>query len=359
MARFQVVVVDTRSGAVLDTLPHSGFSLKASVDWARHDSMSVTVPLTGVDARREQVTGIAYEPWKRTLCLLRNGRPVWAGPLITTRFGHDSVEFGCGGLTQLLDRRMIFLKVSDTLKITTGPVDAMVWLIYAAIDDGGAYSLPLDYGGLIGDLPKIERNWVGRDLPTVYESVKKVSDEDGAPDVRIDATMDVNLSQLTWRVRYGRPHLGRVDPVVAWDFPATITSLTGDLDGSALLTRGYVLGDGQDDSRLIVDSTNSLTGEGYPVLEAADRTAAATRDPMIVQSLADSFVKSNSVQASSWAVNVDPDYPGLDRWELGDNGKFRTDGHWFLPDGERIRRVTGYTLTDSTLALETMPPLTA
>lgn len=358
MAQHEILVADTRTGAILDTVPFADFSLTATVDWGRHDTMTVRVPLTGADARRQQVTGIANEPWKRTFVLLADGVAVWAGPLMSTTFDHTSVSFACGGLTQIFAARMIFQKVTDSRSITTGPSDAIVYLLYFATDDGGAYSLPFDYVGTTGDTPLTTRTWEGRDLPTIYESVKKVVEEDGAPDTRIDVTLNANRTQLTWVARYGTPYLGRVAPIVAWDFPATIQELTGDLDGSGLLTRGYVLGDGQSADRLILDASNSLTDQGYPVLERADRSALSTRDLTTLKSLANSYSAANATQAQTWAVTVHPDYPGLNQWTLGDNAKFRTSGHWFLPDGEWLRRVTGFTLTDTTLALETAPPLT-
>lgn len=356
-ADYRVLIVDTRSGAVLDDLPFSGFTLNATVDWSRHDTMTVDVPLTGTDERRVRFTGIAFEPWKRSLCLVRNGAPVWAGPLITTSWGHTSVTFGCGGLSRLLDARMIFMNLVGSLTLVSSARDAIVRLFVTATDDGGAYVLPLDPQAEDGLGSLEQRSWMARDLPTIYESIKKIVEEDGAPDVRLEASLNANLSQLTWRARYGTPHLGRVDPYVAWDFPANIMSLTGDLDGSSLLTRGFMLGDGQEDDRVIVDATNSLTSQGYPVLERADRTAVSTRDVNVVKALADSYVAVNTNQASSWNVAVDQEYPGLDGWSLGDNAKFRVSGHWFLSDGEHIRRITGYTLTADSLALETTAPL--
>ncbi|MER5671166.1 hypothetical protein [Pseudonocardia alni] len=359
MPNYQVKVVHTRTGAVLDDLPFSSFSLTATVDWARHDSMSVTVPLTGTDSRREQVTGIAYEPWKRSLLLVRDGVAVWAGPIMTTRWGHTSVEFACGGLTQLFDARLVNKTIANTTKMTTTARAAARVLIRAAYDtiSGAAYGLPVQASWLDLDALKSTRTYVGADLTTVYEAVKKVVEEDGGPDIVLRPLANTDLTYSGWRAFCGDPHLGRVDPLIAWDFPATITSLTGDLDGSSMVTRGFVLGDGSSDQRAIVDRTNNLTDDGYPVLERADRTQVSTRDANVLRSLAASYVAANGTQASAWAVQVDPTYPGLNGWDLGDNAKFRTSGHWFLPDGERVRRITGFTLTDDSLALETAPPL--
>lgn len=354
----QIKIVDTRTGAVLDDLPYSGYSLTATVDWSRHDTMSVNVPLTGVDRRREQVTGIAYEPWKRTLCLVRDGVALWAGPVMTTGWTHDSVTFGCGGLTQLFDRRMVVPAVADTLTLTVDQRDALVGMLSKAISRGGAYSLPLDYAGLLGGSPQTARVWPGTDLTTVYESVKKIVEEAGAPDVRIDAVLDASATALTWKTRYGAPHLGAVTPQAAWDFPATVETLTGDFDGTTMLTHGWAVGDGQGDARVILDAVNNLTDNGWPALERADRTAVSTRDTTVVQARADAYAASGAAQAETWTVQVDPDYPALRGWALGDNAKFRVADHWFLPDGEQVRRITGFTLGPTSLSLETTAPLT-
>lgn len=354
MPDYRVLIVDTRTGAVLDDLPFESFSLNMTVDWNRHDSMTVNVPLTGTDPRRQRVTGLASEPWKRTLCLTRDGLAVWAGPLMTTGWDNSSITFGCGGLTQLLDARMIFLVTEHNLVMTSTARDAMVYLLGTAIDDPAPeYDLPLVIGSQTGSGPQMERSWYGRDLPTVYDSVKKITEEDGAPDLRLQAQLDTNQSQLTWVAMYGDPHLGVVDPKAAWDYPATITKLSGDLDGTSMMTRGYVLGDGQEDDRLIVDATNSLVDDGFPILERSDRSAVSTRDLSVVAALANSLVSAHSVQTESWSVDVDPNFPGLSGWELGDNAIFRVFEHWFLPDGEYTRRVTGVRLSHNSMSLET------
>jgi hypothetical protein len=192
----------------------------------------------------------------------------------------------------------------------------------------------------------------------VYESVKKLTEEDGAPDVRLQAVLDANQQNLTWQALYGTPHLGVIDPVVAWDFPATIRNLSGDLDGTSMMTRGYVLGDGQEEDRLIGQATNGLTDDGFPVLERADRTTVSTRDLVVLQSAADSLVAANARPAASWSIQVDPDFPGTSGWSVGDNAVFRVADHWFLEDGAYLRRITGLSLTDDSLSLETTDPLT-
>jgi hypothetical protein len=354
---YQVKVVDTLTGTVLDDLPFSGFSLTSTVDWSRHDTFSATTPLLGTDARREQVTGLAYEPWKRSLCLVRDGLAVWAGPLMTASFDHSAVTFACGGLTQLLAARFIFAETTHAFTLTSSARDAVITLMQTAIDWGGYYSLPLEPGTVDGLGEQTVRSWEGRDIPTVYDSIKKLVEEDGAADVRLDATLDANQQQLTWIARYGTPYLGRVDPLVAWDFPATIKTWTGDLDGTSMVTRGYVLGDGQAEDRLIVSARNGLTEQGYPELERSDRTTVSTRDGGVLRALADAYARTNAQPAVSHTIEVDPTYPGLDGWQTGDNAVFRSAGHWFLPDGERVRRITGYSLTESSLKLETMAPL--
>lgn len=366
MPDYRVLIADTRTGDILDDLPFAGFSLNTTVDWGRHDSMTINVPLTGTDPRRARVIGVAAEPWKRTLCLVRDGVAVWAGPLMTTGWSNSQVTFGCGGLTQLLDARMIFLNPSDqaTFSVATGAgfttPEMMSYLLQTAIDDAGtepAYALPLALGGYPPGGEIIERTYYGRDLPTVYESVKKLTEEDGAPDVRFQAMLDANQSQLTWQALYGDPHLGVVEPVAAWEFPATIQALSGDLDGTNLMTRGYVLGDGQEDERLIGVATNGLAADGFPILERTDRSAVSTREPAAIEALANSLVSVNGRQAEAWSLDVDPQFPGLSGWSLGDNALFRVQDHWFLPNGEYVRRITGFALTADSLSLETTNPL--
>jgi len=353
----QVKIVDTRSGAVLDDLPHASFNLKRTVDFARHDSMSVDVKLLGTDSRREAVTGLSYEPWKRSLCLVRDGAALWAGPLMTTGWGHDSVTFNCGGITQLLARRPLFLDtLAAELALSSSARDAIVTLLGRPTLTG-TWALPLAPGALLGDAPVLDRTWAPTDVPMVYDAVKKLVDEDDAPDVRIDAVLDGNQQQLTWVARYGSPYLGVAEPAVAWDFPATIQEWTGDIDGTNMLTDGTLLGDGQEDERLVATQTNGLAADGWPRMLRTDRSTVSTRVPMVLQAQADSFVAVNAAPGASQAIKVDPEFPALRGWALGDNGKFRSEGHWFLRDGERVRRVTGYTLTDKTLELETMAPL--
>lgn len=360
MPSYRVLVFDTKSGDVYDELPYEDFNLSVTVDWGRIDSLSVDVPILGsANQSRDRIISLTARPWATSACLLRNGQALWAGPLTGNSWDQTGLSFSFTGISKLLDKRFLFKSDTDALTVNQDARDAIATLLEQAIihwtDDGDAnYQLPIESITYLGGTPAIDRTWSGVDLVSVYESVKKVTEEEGAPDIRLDAMIDSDQTSVWWEPRFGDPFLGEVEPTVTWNFPANVKSITGTNDGSAMTVRGYSLGDGEDSSRIVMSGTNDLADQGYPWMDITDRAAVSSKNPIEIQARADSLARENGTEAASWDVEVSDRFPGLEGWTVGDNGLFRVSDHGAIKTGEYVRRVTGYSLTSNSLKLETL-----
>lgn len=367
---YSVLIADTRTGTIYDDLPMSDFSWTDSIDWGRPGNMTITCPLlgeVGVSERdaRTKAESVASAPWKTTLILVRGSTPLWAGPVATHVGDEQTVQFGCVSIQQILDARLVI-----AAGYLDDPNNAAADVTFT-VDAGGVAAglLQLAVTGIGRELPLFipspatvlspTRTYPSVDLASTADRLKALTEEDGGPDIRFLPTLNTQQTQLTWVTDIGTPHVG--DPLApwVWDYKVETISLSVDSDATAMATREYVVGDGQDRDRIIgIAADTTGVAAGFPVLERVSRDNAANKSAVVVQALADAALLANLAAATAWTVGVDPEmFPEIGTWRIGDNGLLSLQGHPWVPDGEYLRRITGVTHTPGNAALETMAPL--
>jgi hypothetical protein len=367
------LVVNTVTGVVLDELPISDFTWNDSLDLDRPGSMTVTVPLlddspTSDASQRVKARSVASAPWLTTLCLVRNGRALWAGPVVTYSASANTVQFGCVSVAKLLDARLLVANGFELTPTATGAdvtitsnqaATAVTLLNLATTGTGCALPFTISPVSTTGDLSRV---YAAADTASVLSRLAQLTQESGGPDVRFTAVLDQAQSALTWHVDVGQPRLGDVTAPWVWDYPASILEATEDGDGSDMTFRGYVPGDSSSAGTRPIGVAEYLTpvSAGFPMLERVSRDTASVREQILLDRQATSYVAANITPALTWKVTVDPEmWPEIGTWNFGDNARLVVAGHNWIPDGDYTHRVIGVTHTPNSAELETSPALEA
>jgi hypothetical protein len=253
MPDYKVLVFVTRTGTIVDELPVTDWSPDDSIGWADSGGMTIAIPLTGragVNAGQiETVRSIDRAGWTYTCCLVRDQRAIWAGPAISVDFDPDKVSIDCVDISQIFERRMVIADgyfgnpmTSDAnVALTLVTRDLVIELVTRGMT-GFRRDLPIDVPAQSGaEGPGVE--YLAADLKTVHEAVKDVVDREDGPDVYLRPYLSLAQDQLRWSMEVGTPLLGSSTSVAVFDFPGSITNLSGTTDASECVSTAYVVGD--------------------------------------------------------------------------------------------------------------------
>lgn len=354
-ALFEVYVFWTRTGEVVDQLGYLSWSYNDSVSWANLGSMSVTVPLQGKTGEgvlnRTSLKSIASGMSSFSLCLVRNGRALFAGPVYTLNWTATAVTLGCASIAKLMDSRILIANSywgdptnpAGNLSFALSPHDLVIELLQQG-STGYRRDLPLVFPSMDG-AGGTAVSYIGSDLGTVMERVKETSDRDNGPDVFIRAQIDTDKTLVQWLVEIGNPMLGSRESAATWDYGNAISEISGDIDASEMVSTGYVVGDttGSGDEPRLIGVHVVDRGDPLPALERADRTSVSSKDQRVLNSWAKSYVEGFSFPTQSYSISILPEkWPLLgEEWGLGDTVTFDIRDHPWLEDGEILRRVVG------------------
>lgn len=370
MPAYACLVANTVTGQIIDELPMSDYTWTDSLDLARTGNMTITSPLSGDKIPDERsalirARSVASGHWYLSLVLVRDGQPLWAGPLVTHSVAGDrgAVRFGCTSIAKLLDARLVMsagyeLNPGDPLANVSMSVSqyevAIKLLTLATTGTGRTLPMTIPPDGGSADA---KRTYIGADLASALSRLTQLSQEAGGPDVRFRSTLDLNQTQLTWAVDVGNPRLGLVNSAWAWDYPTSIISITEDADSSNMAFRGYVPGNAGGISAtppIGVAQDLTKTTAGWPMLERSTRLTGSVQELAVLNRQASSFVAANTAPALTWKITVDPEaFPVIGSWAFGDNATFSVAGDSWIPDGVYQQRLIGVTHTQATAELET------
>lgn len=377
---YEVLVAWTRTGQVIGALPAwTSADWTDPVAWSQLGTMNVTAPLLGrgTPEQREQrdvLRLLARENLNLSLILVRtlDRRAMWAGPMTSFDWSPDAVKIACSSIAKLYDSRILI--ANDYWGL---PNDSRGTLTFNKTNRDLALELLTQ--GIVGyrrDLPievPPQSNTEGDpitykpdDLVTNYEGIKKIVEQDDGPDVILTPELyETEAGQwLRWVAEVGNPLVGSAalwtpsTRVPVFDWQAGLLELAGSIDASEMVSTGYVVGDsiGTSERRRIIGVRVIDRGDPLPALERADRTNTSSVNVGELNALARSYVAVHAYPTHEWTVEVDADqWPLLGvEWRKGDMIKLAVSDHYWLPDGEYLRRIVGVSgSTDDRLKLTT------
>lgn len=263
------------------------------------DSLTASVPLSGLSAAEAREVRSVLSPWRTSLALVADGGVVAAGPIVV----RDGATVRAVGLGQILDGRLV-----GDLDITGETLGSIVTALVAHGMDRAGGSLPIILPARVPG--SAERHYLAADLGTVWQRVGQVSEVIGGPEVELAPRVRADGLGIDWLLRVGPPLLRQ--PGADWRVDAggpggTASALSVSVDGSGQAHRAVALGSIPEGAEDPVSGTSYVAPPSdFPLLERA-----ITREGVVVQATiqahADAERERRSAPWSVWSLGVVPD----------------------------------------------------
>lgn len=280
---YSVLIADTLTDEVLAEAPIAVQEYTRTLNDTAVMRGSLFVPAIstyhGVDAHD------ATLPVRRTIYLLREGTPVWGGPLTGSVYDSESntLALDAADWFWILDRRNVLPDpatlppaniaeqvVSFTDEDQNDIVRELVRL--AQLGTNRDLLLEADSGtsGIFRD-----RTYYGYELRKCGTVLRQLAEVIDGPDIRFDVRYSNESPTPVRAVRIGTPYLGAEGDAHDWEYGGgNLRDYTYPLDPSEHCDRFYAVGDGTDIGTPIVMVDRSALGEdlaGWPGLDADEQ----------------------------------------------------------------------------------------
>lgn len=338
LPNYSYQIVDLITKAILAEVSMSGVTYSKLLN----DTSTFTGTLS-IDAKLA-LKGYDYydltTPVRRCIYVLRDGAPMWGGIIWTRKYDSTTqkIAIGAADWWSYFDRRKIVLTglgiadtigsaffVANLLKTYTGVdqnvlartlvSDAAIQYISVANKDIG---ITFDTGtsGITRD-----RTYQGFDLENIGDTLRKLSQVNGGPDIRFDvglsSTGDVNRLMLV-----GIPLLGIQGSTNVWEYKGNIQSYTWPSDGTKMATRMLAIGNGTGSSMPIATWHDlSRYPFGWPILDGeSGYTTDADTVSLAAHAVADQAASRVPVALPELIVRADLP-PLLGSYSPGDDAR--------------------------------------
>lgn len=362
---YRLFVASTRTGQIVADMPWVGIP-RWEYRLNTAGGLTVTVPLDAID--KTDLDDLCT-PWRWTWGWAWGSHILQAGPVVTDRYtdqaGPPTVDVGCGGLWNLLQRRVLVNAAWAEGQDVASPIADVVLtnrtlrqiakdLVSGDLARTG-HTLPVAFPA--DDAASThERTYPGYDLAMVGERLQQLTQVIDGPEVEFRPRYtDSTQRAMEWEMRIGSPRLGQLGSPHAWDYGRALTHVDHDRDGSQQTLGHFERGNGmergllsayQDDKTLL-----NINQYPWPDLESVGTSSTSDTDVANLQSKADGYLATHSRPVVTWSATVRMDgtngqggttrSPSLDVVRAGDNANFVLRGHRRIPDGTYQRRILG------------------
>lgn len=413
---YEVLIGQTTTGVVVGSLPFSAFSFTDTLDWSSPGTASITVPLTGKDApsadQLQLLQSIRLAGPAFTAIIVREQRPLWAGPVWTLQASAGSggtVTVAATSLPQVYDGRVAIQDPfqadpanAPAWSLTLSPHDLVIALLTMGVtganrglpitfpamnNRGGPTTIytPTDLGMIFAQVTQVVHAGASAPNPTGGSSVTNITRESQqllaqlGPDVFFTPTLAADASTFGWTVQVGDPIIGSAVSVATADLDGGVSQIDIDLDFSQIVTTGYVPGTGTASTANVTGTTDTVIPtttpspigvstiappDQYPpglAFERVDLTTVSITNQDQLNGLAGSYVEAYQSPVETWTITLQNTAAPLygEDFLMGDMMTLQVVDHPLIPDGAYFARVTGissytptttaYTVTNPTL----------
>lgn len=300
-AEWTYLLADLLTGAVKAEVPLSGVRISTRLNDA--GTMSGTWNL-GANWSGDSPSVLTM-PDRTMGVALRDGRPVWAGVLLTRRrtSGNPGLELGFSDWWALLDRRYVLppftpdgttsqvavLSTSFTQVDQNDIVRQLVAQAQAAT--GGNLGIQVDttVSGILRD-----RTYAGHELVTVGQALKQLAEIIDGPDLLFGVSPELDANGRPVKtLRIGTPKLGQEGSPHVFEYGGNLISYQWGSDGTKMATRWFATGEGIEAGQLIaVNEDDERYSEGWPILEG-DANHSTVSEDVTLQDHADADRERN------------------------------------------------------------------
>lgn len=348
MTRWQYLICDLVTGAVLDELPLTGVRMSKLVNGAGQIGATLRLGDLSVSQQRD-----AYEltrPVRNTIVAVREGVPWWGGIIWASDYNsaQHNVTLAGADFWSYFDHRKVVEVLPDPPLAST----YVAGLTYAQVaveqnqlarnlvglaqsHTGGNIGITFDSAatGITRDL-----TYQGYDLEYVGEALRDLAAISDGPDIRFDVAGFDGNGRPVRRMLTGTPRLGQSGTPHRWDYGANLDSFVWSQGGGAMANRTYAQGDGEERGSVIaVAADYTRIADGWPLLETDDIYDGVV-DPDVLQDHADAVLGALTLPLVTVTLVVRGDLtPNLTEWAPGDDAQVNVPrGHEYFRDGLQL-----------------------
>lgn len=312
MAEWTYLLADLMTGAVTAEIEMTGVRISQRLNTAGTMNGTWAVP--------QNFRGDPYTlttPARTMGVALRDGRPMWAGPLWTRRPDADkqTVDLGFSDPWSLFDSR--FVLPPYTPDGTTSQVSALT-TTFAQVEQndiarqlvaqaqahiGGNYGIVVD--GTVSGILR-DRTYAGHELVSVGTALKQLAEIIEGPDLQFTVSPELDADgRVVLLLRIGDPKLGVEGSPHVFELGGNVIGYTWASDGTRMVSRAYATGEGTEAGQLIaVAEMSERWSDGWPLTEAEVSYNTTSVDTTL-QEHADADLRRNWLPVVVPTITVD------------------------------------------------------
>lgn len=339
--RYRYIVADLITGQVLAELPLRGVSFGITLNDAGEFQGQLVLGDPRIAVHDPE---FVTRPAHTVVYVERDGVLVWGGIIWTSKYSSAdrAIDIGAADFLSYFDHRRVLPKDFDPSVGNLSPIN----VTYTDTDQAeiargliataqahprgtvGVQSDPLVVSGFRRTV-----NYPGRELKTVGDALRELSNLENGPDFVFDVAYD-DRGDVVRRLRVGTPELGQSGTPLVWEYGGNLIEYAWPRDGSSMATRVFALGD-EDDAGQLVGIAQSTT-PGRPLLEA-ELSLVHLADATLLRSQARSALAAaaDPVVLPELTVRGDLD-PVLGSYQVGDHALIVVRDEFF-PKGTQFQ----------------------
>jgi hypothetical protein len=312
VADWTYLLADLMTGAVTAEIELTGVRVSQRLNTAGTMTGTWAVPQNW----RGSSPYVLTTPARTMGVALRDGRPVFGGILWTRRPDPEkqTVDLGFSDWFSYFDARMVLPVFTpdgttsqvSSLGTTFGQVEqndiARALVDQAQAATGGNIGIVADttVSGILRD-----RSYAGHELVNVGTALRQLAEVIDGPDIAFGVAPELDSNgRVVKTMRIGDPKLGVDGSAHVFELGANALGYRFDSDGTRMVTRSYVTGEGTEAGQLIAVAENSARySDGWPVLEQETNRNTTSSDATL-QEHADAELRRNWLPVVTPQVTV-------------------------------------------------------
>lgn len=372
---FRVLVCETVTGEIVQDVQPAGLP-----DFSRaiSDKGSWEVDVLVDEKANRGIDFTQYTSARFSFAILFDSYVLQAGPVWSYSIDDTKrqVTFSGAGIGSIFSRRIVrnpwggipsnITHTANDLNYTLSLRGILDSLVGEGMGDTG-YDLPINIE-IPAEAGTNTRTYYGYDLKNLWDALVDLSQVIDGPEFDFAPSLNEAENKIYWDLLMGTPLLGDQDSPAVWDYGAAISSITVDGDASTgPVYRAWEKGSGQDRDVVIGFAQNDAAiADGTPALEyvGTEHNDATVKDTL--NSYASGDLTEYARPQETWSCSARIDglndrggrkvSPTFGEFALGDKPMIGVHGHFWIPDGDYRRRITGFSKdTSQTVSLDLQP----
>lgn len=299
------------------------------------------------------------QPMKRFVALgdFRRDQVWWAGPIMKRRYSAATgmLELAASGMFAMFDRRPTMTDPTLSYQNTSADIHltgltlrsiAAKLVRYGTASDVDSYTdgtLPISIPVWENETGTHERHYYAYDLAPIGDRLRELMRVSGGPDMHFRPAQQAS-GPVLWGFRAGSPIWGKHDLPHVFESGNNLLDVEAEEDGSRMVSKVAVPGDGNQRSRLIgTGSSTELTSRGWPYLWDVLADHSSTKTLSVLNGYGSEYVRAYRRPIETWRITVNAFGDEIMPFPPGNDAQVRVTGDPWLGTRTYNGQILGWT----------------